>query len=346
MLRDSEERMEFRVGPENWSGGIGVLRPGRPFYFAKVNGQAQALPRGSQIFVPVDARAAQALQGLQEHLEYLPDDMKALVWQALRRPSVDARLDRLEAKVLGKTAAEEQEEEDGFGSRFADWFRKPAVRWSALALVLLALLGFGGYRAYRFLTDTPERPAPPPAQTDPAIPDVARRVEGIFRTIEAKKKGSLALTKLANTHQNDLDGANTDRITRRLKVGPSEDLDTLLLVLIKLQILKLDQGAPDTAFLEERHSLNPSMTALARIKPEIFAKDAAAQNLLASMSCRLQAAHPEDPPFLTLSGTGVSGKLCKEFPLKKAIPGLKAIPEFIDEYTADAETPAALQQGN
>ncbi len=348
VVRDSEEKIEFSIRPPESErpSTVGVLSPGYPFYLEELNGRAQRLPRGSQVFVPVDREAEQALHGLKKSLEYLPKDMQSLVWHALLMPSLDARIDRLEMEVRGRTAGQELKP-IGLGERLAGWLRKPVVYWSALALALVALLGFGGYQAYRFLRAP--APAAAPAPPDPAIAEVARRIAGIFRTMEAKKKGSRELTKLAKAHQSDLHGTNTDKIARLFTEKPSEELDRLLLVLIKLQVLKLQvpklgQEAPDITFLDEPHSLSPTMAALASIDPEIVAKDAVAQDLLASLSCRFLAAQPENPPLLPEAG--VSGKPCKAFPLTKALPGLKAIPAFIDEYAAAAPPPATPPRGN
>lgn len=345
VLRDSEEKIEFSLCPAESErpATVGVLSPGYPFSLERLNGKVQELPRGSQVFVPVDREAEKALHGLKKHLEYLPKDMQNLVWHALRMPSLDARIDRLEARILGKTASQEQGAV-GFGSRLADWFRKPAVGWSALALVLAALLGYGGYQAYYFLSAAPAPPAPAQAPPNPAIQEAARSIDEIFRVIEAKKNDSRAFLRLSQVHEDDLERASSTEIERVFTEGPSEELDRLLLVPIKLEVLKLDQGA-DTAFLDEPDNLGPTTEALARINPEVLAADSVARDLLSSLSCKLRSAKPEEVPPLPPPGAGGPTKRCKDFPLEKAIPGLKAIPTFMNEYAPAPPPPAGSTDG-
>lgn len=343
VVRESEERMEFSIRPPETErpSTVGVLSPGYPFYLEELNGKAQRLPRGSQVFVPVDREAEQALHGLKTSLEYLPKDMQTLVWHALLMPSLDARIDRLEMAVRGKTAGQELKP-IGFGERLVGWLRKPVVYWPALAVALAALLGFGGYQAYRSL-----RPSPPPAakpeSTGPAIEKAAPKINEIARAIEANKHKNSAFQQLSTAHENDLDGIDTEKISALFKKGTSEDLDGLLLALIKLEVLKLSQGAQSNEFLEEP-DLNATMDILAAVDPKTFAKTTTDGDLLESLLCQRRDAPKTAPPLP--KELRVSGKLCKDFPLEKAIPGLKAIPAFINEYAAAAVAPASSANGN
>lgn len=349
-LRDSEGKMKvvMRPGePEASFERVGVLRPGYPLTFENLNGKWQDLPRGSQVLVPIDPQAERVLQGFKEHIEWLPADMESMVWTALRRPSMDARLERLETRIFGKPATDEQTKA---GLLWKEWFRKPAVLWGSVALLLALLLGLGGYRTYRFLSD--RRADPEPAQkeeqgkerpaerkTDTAIPEVARRIDRIFLSIKEKKRSALALTQLANAHRDEIEDMNAQDIEELFARGPSEDLDRVLLALIKLQVLKLDEGAPSTEFLDEPFGLNPTKAALARVDPQVLDNDSAARDLLASLSCQLRSASPESAPLL-LETRGS----CRDYPLKKALPGLEALPRFIGEYTrAD---PTSTADGN
>ncbi|HEX6158939.1 MAG TPA: hypothetical protein VF111_02155, partial [Thermoanaerobaculia bacterium] len=110
-----------------------VVTPGRAPYFLERN---ERVPPGTHVIVPVDQDAARHLHDFVDHLAALPPDLESLVLTAIRRPSLDTRLSKVETKVFGDTATETP----GGG-----WFARtmgavPAVAYRVAAMVVLAVL--------------------------------------------------------------------------------------------------------------------------------------------------------------------------------------------------------------
>lgn len=167
--------------PQNF----GVLRPGYPLVFEAVSEKEIKLHPGSHVLVPVDAQAEEQLDGLRRHLAFLPADLEALVLNALRKPSLDSRLERLEAKVFPREAAGGGDGGRGWLRASAARLRSPLARAAVLGTlsVLLLLLAGGGYLYWRHRQSqsgslTSENPSEtsPTAVVDPATGAVSEPV--------------------------------------------------------------------------------------------------------------------------------------------------------------------------
>lgn len=351
ILRDGEEKMDFFFPPNGGAPrSIGVLRPGRPFRLETVNGKAQ-LARGSQIFVPVDPRAEQALQTFKENLEYLPPDMESLVWHALRRPSLDARIDRLETKIFGQTAIQEQERA-GWVRRMETWFQKPNVRWSLAGFVLAALLIVGLYATRDLILgsgksktetkETPKKDEPPiqePArETKPEEASgeqvFAKKVGAVLKAIDPEGKTpkfTAVVTSLYKTHFKDFVGKDDNEILDLLKEH-SADRNLLVHGLIKLDLLALDPNAPDIGYIGQ-DNLSATKKVL---KGKGISKES--RDLLACLACRYGEDSADKTPTLpqTEATSGylgsidiAPGKTCAKLSLKDATPELERIESYL-----------------
>lgn len=98
-----------RVGANNYQlpQRFLMLPPGRPPFFCELDG-SHKVSAASHLIVPADAEAEQRLQHFYDQLPWFSPDFEALVLNAIRKPSVDSRLDDLETRVYGQTIGDSQ----------------------------------------------------------------------------------------------------------------------------------------------------------------------------------------------------------------------------------------------
>jgi hypothetical protein len=114
-----------------------MLSPGRPPYFCDSDG-ANKVSAASHMIVPVDAEAEQQLKVFYDQLPWFSPDFESLVLNALRKPSIDSRLDDLEARVYGQTTGESQKEA-GRGPWERIWLALQNVLSNGTTYALLAV---------------------------------------------------------------------------------------------------------------------------------------------------------------------------------------------------------------
>lgn len=320
---------------------------GHPPRIRQIEASEQTVRAGSHLVVPVDGESEEQLGVFRDSLSWLPEDLEAVVLGALVRPSLEERVVRLEDRLLGRTAARRTRaasQGSAMLSRLADgwfWARKPV-----LLGCLVLLLGWGYLTLERRSEGGSDQddtlPAATPdagGETAPAAAtpgeapagDAAKAdfAEGVEKVLEAVKKKGEALPALEALYRRHFaayadSGDKHAELTRIL----SGDSDELLFGLIKLQLIQLNRDIRDFTFLTRAGNLDETENVAKGIAGKDRVADGPNQNMIAALSCirwRIPA----------LGGTafGPSGRACADYDLAKALPGVKALPEFVKNFT-------------
>jgi hypothetical protein len=344
-LRDGERKMKVILRPPDQEASfekVGVLRPGYQLAFESVNGKWQELPRGSQVLVPVDQKAEQMLRDFKEHVEWLPEDIGSMVWLALTRPSMDARLEKLETRVFGSPAIEKKKA--GFVEQLSEWFRKPALRWSMIGVVLAALLGLGVYSLYDYLTGKEQAVEAVDSQAQAAAESISALLHAM--SPERNPPPTSAVRSIYKVHFSDFETMNVDEL-RGILEKPSKDRYRLMHGLIKLGLLELDPNATDKTFVSGRSDLSETKKTFERIRAAKL-ETREARNLLATLVCRIGDFKVPILPETEAEDATLSRALvvaegeCAKFPLQTALPGLAGLKNFIEEDAAAAVSSETL----
>lgn len=329
-----------------------VLAPGRPPHPWKVqsgnaDGTKSKWPAGSHLLVPVDQPSGEQLQGFIGYLGWLSPDIESLVLYAIRRPSLDTRLDRVETTLLGQTHDEAMAAANARGfarwkNRFAQWAASPVVR-VASAMLLVLLLGANGALFYRVQNQLAAKEATttgvqPGADSKEKAHSketniTPKNVEGIvddakvlFEHLRSAKDPNLAA--LQKAHFTSLDLRKLDEALRPRKAGEQGPGNRpVLWGLFKLQLLALDPDPDDTAFLKQWEEITLTKDAYRAIPPEILDAHPDDVRMLAAIACRM--GYVEGTP--TLKETALRGQVSPAV----VIPG--------DCGVSDAEVEKGLQ---
>jgi len=296
-----------------------VLSPGRPPRFSSTREQKLAL--SSHLIVPVDEDSLAHLHQLIDELAWLPADLEALMINAIRRPSLDARLDRIEEKLFGETA--EQTANAGWLERtklrISRWLTPTMVRAGA-ATFLALLLGANAFLLRRIDSKLIAGPvsstaasqtsttATTSSQTtsieNPAVqPNAGTLVNNaktLFQLLRKKRSANAKLQILFDAHFTEIDKDHlTDDEIRRLfrqydGIAGAPANRPFLWGMIKLQALELDPGLDDV-FLRNWLEYTTTKTAFEKIGLARIEADAARQGLLAAVACRMGYGAPDAP---------------------------------------------------
>jgi len=120
-----------------------MLSPGRMSGFLPADGKNNRVPLSSHAIVPVDEEALNELDRFIGHLSWLSPDLESLVLNAIRRPSLESRLNKLETKVFGQSLSEASG--PGFFAAIKDalnrWMSPIMQRVTIVVLLVLVAIG-------------------------------------------------------------------------------------------------------------------------------------------------------------------------------------------------------------
>jgi hypothetical protein len=329
-----------------------VLAPGRPPSFFSTDKRETELFPGAHAIVPVDADAEERLRSFIGHLEWLPRDLESLALAAIRRPSLDARLTRVETRLFGHVSKGQETATDDWVTKLKQWLWNPTFyRWAAVALVLL-LLGVNTVLLLTRLPDpdpekkaevpvepTPVGPSPSPSPPEPTpVPStvLGASLRDLFGKLRSSSDENLRL--LYRVHFADLDTpslSDAQVSTLFRERGPQErgaGTRPFLLGLIKLQALKLDPNPRDPTFLNEWENITGTKARFSEIGTDAIGGDREGQRLLSALACRLRYNDKQAPELMETGTAAVkfSERPCQEFTEEDITEGLKNLIDFVE----------------
>lgn len=304
-------------------GSFGLLLPGlSSLHLESLSENGVYLPPGSHALVPVDKDAEEALRNFQESITFLPPDLESLVLHAIREPSLDTRMGRVEAALFeGKKAVTWQTGRVGMaGSGFKSWLKRPVQVWPVAAIVLGLMLATNSALLYSVLT----------VHGSVVLPfqggDTSSDTEGGTKAATPEQKISAVVDAVR--------GKNSDPRFNNLlrlhfsKVQKAEDVETVLaqqedsrlLVrgLLKLEALRLDAGSVPRDFFDANNNLS-QVNAFYQGR-NLDEKD---RKMLAALVCAAFDA-PELPATLSVAAVRFAeeDQTCNDFSLKEAASGI------------------------
>ena len=338
---------------------VGLLRAGYPMVLQPANAKWPDLTPSSHLLVPVDREAQDQLMAFQEQLGFLPADLESLIVNSIRRPSLDVRMTRLESRVLGRQASEEEAAVGRSRRRLARlgrWLRAPALHWLVAAVVLGALLTYNALRLRSLsammdaqteqlsaLAARHQLPTPPRNQdqknTKPPVSAPSSAAD-LLSALAAKKDSTASLQKLYKAHFAPY-GENALHPLAAHLFDRTPDNCVFLLGLIKLEAMKLATGRTDVPFSNEFFEKKDNRTEVKQVFQNIgrqdLEADPAALDLLAFLSCQLAfeqkplprlpdtRTYPRGtPPFPFYERVG-----CGTFDIKKAERGMNDLLGYV-----------------
>ena len=174
-----------------------LLAPGRAPGRLEADGDIHQLPAGSHALVPVNEDAAKHLWELIGQLSWLPLDIESLVLNAIRRPSLDARVSKLESKLSGGIGGTSAMDEDNFVARL----RQFALSIGGMLMLLtMAILIVNSVLLYRLTPTTPSKEKSDPAVTDTSHTDTTA-TEITDTTAPATNTGAATTTTTAPSRE-------------------------------------------------------------------------------------------------------------------------------------------------
>jgi hypothetical protein len=303
-----------RLGPDlaEPARRFAVLIPGMPADFRQIQ-EKHRVPPGTHAIVPVDAAAEERLAAFVEQLPWFSPDFGSLVLNALRRPSLDARLSDVETRLFGKTAEEARDEAVARGwrrlrLRARRALSRPAVyAFASFVLVAIVLAGnavllYGlnsrmdaksGVPASGLPARDSNKAAVKPA--DPVMQDALAVNMRILLQELRSKSSNATIQILYNEHFKPFDqpSASDAQIAAWFKNQDGNGGSRpLLWGIIKLQALKLQIAQPNLAFLQKWDSIAATKKVFENLGN--LDKDATDQRLRAALSCRMRY---RTPPF-------------------------------------------------
>jgi hypothetical protein len=340
---------------------IGLLRAGYPMVLQPANAKWPDLTPSSHLLVPVDREAQDQLMAFQEQLGFLPADLESLIVNSIRRPSLDVRMTRLESRVLGRQASEEEAAVGRSRRRLARlgrWLRAPALHWLVAAVVLGALLTYNALRLQSLsammdaqteqlsdlaaLHQRPTLPRNQDGKNKKQPVSTSSTAADLFSELAARKDSTEDLQKLYKTHFAFYGDKALHPLAARLFDRVPENR-LVLLGLIKLEAMKLAAGRPEVHFSQTFFTESDNRTEVKQVFQDIgrqaLEADPAALDLLAFLSCRLafeQNPAPQlpntktpqyprgTPPFPFYEHVG-----CDTFDVKKAEPGMNDLLGYV-----------------
>lgn len=320
-----------------------VLSPGRTSRWGRgEEGKRHDLAGGSHVMVPVDDDAKRHLDNFMQELEWLTPDLQSLVLQAIRRPSLDARLRKIENHLFGRPNDGAATAEAG---GWMQWVRqwKPAAGVSdftmaillAVILVMIVFLirsaGSSGplvLQAVPEKTDAAKRtaPAPPPA----ASPDSEALKEDAYvdeaRELLAALQSSAdpAIAALKQKHFDDVPKGipSAPQITALFREGSKKFLwGVIKLEAFDLYRRRFNADPADQTFLQDPKNVSVTKQTFREIWKDGFRASQAEQRLLLVLACRL--GDPTAPQLPT------EGKACKDLNAEDIAKGLPELTAFV-----------------
>jgi hypothetical protein len=326
-----------------------LLEPGRPAASVKADEKGQRAVVGSHLLVPVDETADQRLGEFVGHLGWLPPDLESLVLHAIRRPSLDARLNKVERKVFGETADDALR--PGWGSGVKRWLRSNLYGTAALILLGL-LLGAGGwwYMNHRSAsTDKKALPSNKPAPHNGTAPSPDTRYvtpsDDVFiddantfvETLRAKHETSKTLQAMWDGHFKKLDeplNENDIKALFRQHSGAANDPDNRRFEwgVIKLGTFVYQASAADAPFLHDWERVTLTRQIFDDITLTKIRQDRDIHLFLAALACRLGTENPPAPRLQTAKATGTFdfGGKCGDYTASHIREGLVRLNDVVN----------------
>lgn len=285
-----------------------ILSPGRGPRFSQ---DKERLPAASHVIVPVDQDAEDNLRRFIGQLAWLSPDLESLVLNAIRRPSLDSRLNNVEARLFGQSSDE---------ALNAGRFRRTMVavkRWatsqaySVAAGLLTLLLVANGLLLWRLYSRLGQPYTVNPAahtstsatqRTNDSSKTVTRakrdaefvdEARDLFKILHAKRPTDPVLDTLYKEHFREFDDeALTDeQVAGVFRRGNQR----FLWGIIKLQALKLEPRPADPTFLTAWDEMTATKTVLRNIGTNRIEADSEGLRLLAAIACRFDYSTPPEP---------------------------------------------------
>lgn len=327
-------------------GSFGLLRPGHPsLHLEPLNEKSLYFPPGSHALIPIDKEAEEYLRGFQEYIGYLPPDLESLVLHAIRDPSLDTRMGRLEATVFegrGKPAAA-QSRRSGVAQPWFKKLLKPVPVWPAAAAVLGLMLAVNSILLYLHLNPSDDsaeatgestEPGQEKNKLGPGIRDILRiqtatPEQKVFEVIEA-------------VHQRNKEKGGSDPVFKTLSEGhfakvresadlpnvlvPSDDGKLLVVGFMKLEALRLDSTAESKLF----GAANNPTTVSGFYTDQKLNPNGSSRDMLAALVCKVHTS-PEVPKPNPAGAFRFSDQSCDKIPIEKAASGLDELLKFVQK---------------
>ena len=290
-----------------------ILIPGIPAHFLPIKLKHKVRP-GAHAIVPVDAEAEQRLAAFVEQLPWFSPDFEALVLNALRRPSLDARLSAVERRLFGQSV---ESKEENAVVRAWKWvvararLSKPAL-YAFAAFIVLALVADATYLFYRWnpkiqkvqdqtatvpagggtaMTGTPATDTGTPTAPDTSKETLVTKMKELLAELRRTSARDSNIRLLYDNHFSQFDDTSlndqtiADWFKKQTPTANSSGSRALLWGLIKLQALVLKVAPTGTAFLENNNNAAVVKAAFSGIAGP--GADTTAMRLRAALSCRI-----------------------------------------------------------
>jgi hypothetical protein len=290
-----------------------TLSPGRPSAFVNIDGNSRGhkCAVGSYALVPVSDEAQERLRDFLAYLSWLSPDLESVVLSAIRRPSLDHRLDRVETRLFAQTTDEAlATSQQGVLGQIKSWMARsvppPVIRLATAMLLLLLVAMNGAILLSLHSKNYPDLLSGIARTKEPVVRDAKTLLEALH-----KSKDPLLLT-VDDAHFKSLAGSwNDEEIQKAVR-----DDRLVLWGLVKIQLLAIDStlqsseflGASDVATLRRTYKATP---------PDQLSNDA--RQFLAEAGCRM---HYNPPlPF--------EANDCKKVPADAFEKGLQRLTTFV-----------------
>lgn len=348
-------------GPRN----LAVVRPGRRLVELEINEFAldkdRRLPAGAHLIVPVDAGATTRLQALIEELAWLSADLERVLAYTLHSPDLEARIARLEKRVLGSLEEVPRPKRKGlmvrqvsrwFGAKPL-WLRRAAV--GLVAIVAGVLLAYLGRELLTLVSSFPRREqrSDPPAAAVGKSSELPEDKNGKFSSgssvatpVSAMNEFLGVFEGLANADSNsDFAKLWQSRFAGQQVIAQHSEWANDAQVSTALATMPIAWGTIQAAILGEGFQFGDEAAALTEERPWTSTKQVLRNGVLTRM--------PDVTKFLLavvackggtqsgFSGPGIvatraqgslgeplellPGVKCEDVPLTKAVPGLQLL---------------------
>lgn len=295
--------------------GFVMLSPGRPATFVTIDGNSRVYKcaAGSHALVPVSEDAQQRLQDFIGYLSWLSPDIESLVLNAIRRPSLDRRLDRVETRLFSQTSTEALAgASEGILGRIRNWAARPVpaplVRIVG-ALLLVLLIAMNGVALFRLFSkeDVVGIQEPSKLPKSSAAAPIADDAKALLEAV--RKSNDPLLRKIDAAHFQSL---QTDETAQEALSQPQA-----LWGLVKLQMLAIQPQPPRTEFLDHADAVEPTNEAYRAIPAKAITADA--RRFFSAVGCRMHT--KGKMPFQSLE--------CKNVPDGAFEAGLRNLTTFV-----------------
>lgn len=288
--------MRVNVKPYAAAERFVALSPGRPAALLTIEGNNRGYKcdAGSYALVPVSEEAQTRLQDLLGYLSWLSPDLESLVLHAIRRPSLDRRLDRIETRLFSQTADEAMgDSRQDVLAKIKSWMARsvpaPVIRLAtAVSLIVLiamsgaALLHLYSLPAFDLLAGIKR-----PVLGGRLAPTAELAVDDAKALLTALRQSNDPLLRAVDeAHFRSLaEPWSDEEIQQALR-----DERPVLWGLVKLQLLELNPRPEPSTFLRSADAFTLTKTAYAAIPQKDISNDA--RQFLTEVGCRIQRQPP------------------------------------------------------